>query len=72
MGKFLDEIKSAVSHQRGIVEKLLADLPKADADDLRSALADPTISGPQICRALAKRGVKVSSGVIYRWRENHQ
>lgn len=72
MGKFLDEIKSSATQQRGILEKILADLPKADAEDLRTAIADLTISAPQICRALAKRGIKLSTSVIYRWRENNQ
>lgn len=69
MGKLLDEIKSSSNARPSLVAAILADLPKQDAQDLQEALADPTISVMQIVRALNKRGIKVSSSVIYRHRE---
>lgn len=69
MGKLLDEIKSSSNVRPSLVAAILADLPKQDAQDLQEAIADPAISVMQIVRALNKRGIKVSSSVIYRHRE---
>lgn len=69
MGKLLEEIKAAQSGRVDLVSRILADLPKQDAQDLQEAIADPTVSVMQITRALNKRGHKISSSVIYRHRE---
>lgn len=69
MGKLLEEIKAAQSGRVDLVSRILADLPKQDAQDLQEAIADPTVSVMQITRALNKRGHKISSSAIYRFRE---
>jgi hypothetical protein len=47
---------------------LLHTLPKAEAADLRAALADQSVPGTSIARALVKLGHKISGSTIQRHR----
>lgn len=70
MGKLADLIDK--DKQPGHVEcgvtLLLASLPKTDAADLRAALADASIAGTSISRALAAIGHKLRGATIQRHR----
>lgn len=59
-------------HRQGgmtqLVPKILAGLDSADRADLEAALADPTVSGGAIGRALRARGIRVSDAAIYNHR----
>ena len=48
---------------------LLEELPKDDAADLRAALADPTVAGSMIARALTKLGHPMQAQSIVRHRK---
>lgn len=66
----LDEIKS---HQprlgaRCAFEYLVPSLTPNDADDLAEALADPSVTGTAIAKALAARGHKITAASIQRHR----
>jgi hypothetical protein len=50
------------------VPGVLASLSEDDAADLRAALADPTITGTAIERALTNRGIHLRSSTIRRHR----
>lgn len=46
------------------VKVIFDELQKPDADELRDALRDPSISGAVIARVLTERGHKVSANTI--------
>lgn len=65
----LDEIEQQKrrSGTGRLMDKILADLPKKDAADLRAAL-EGDASGGAIARALRARGIEVSAGCVEGYR----
>jgi hypothetical protein len=67
MSKLSDAItaenKPPNPHQCGMY-KILHSLPKSDADELRGFLADPSVAGEAIARALTGLGQPVRGAVV--------
>lgn len=55
----------------GRVDQILADLDPTEADQVRTALEDSTISAERICVALKSIGQNVGRASIERWRRDH-
>lgn len=51
----------------GKLDKLLADLPPSDRDELIDALGDRGVSSGQIFRALRARDIEVSESALRTW-----
>lgn len=70
MGLF-EEIQQANKTRTGTpctVGTILNAMSKEDAKTLREALADPSIKGTAIWRALSGRGYKINEGTVTRHR----
>lgn len=50
------------------IAKLYETLEKADAEDLRAAIADPMVKGTAIAKALKNRGFHITDSVVTRHR----
>lgn len=65
----LDEVRAyAVPRSRCSVPVVSATLSKEDAADLAAAIADPSITGSAIEKALQRRGVRLPAPSILRHR----
>ena len=70
-GSLLNELKAEPRIASGRVPMIVAiaqQMSEEDKKDLLEALADPTISGAMISRALKKRGFDVKPGSINQYR----
>ena len=59
----LDEIREQVAAARGLrcpVARVMAELDKRDAGELRAAMDDRSITGSAIGKALRARGLRIS------------
>lgn len=70
MGELLKEIQEIASQpgNKSRIQEILDSLEPADRKDLIAALDDHAISGAQISKAMARRGYKLASSVISRYR----
>ncbi len=70
MGKLLDEFQNAKGefHRRNLIDDVLETLGDAEKKDLLNALADVTIPATVISRVMSKRGLKLPSASINRFR----
>ena len=69
-GSLLTEIKEAqgTSGRRPLIFTVADQLPDEDRDDFWTAINDHSISAGAISRALANRGIKLTSGSIATYR----
>ncbi len=63
MGDFMKDVQAELS-DRSVFTRLKSEMSKDDYADLLKVLADKTISGGAIQRALTKRGLQVSTSAI--------
>lgn len=70
MGKLFEEIVQEKSRagNKSRIQEIYDDLPKADREDFIKALNDHGIPASNISKAMAKRGYKLASNVISRYR----
>jgi hypothetical protein len=72
VGKFLAEVKNTELNKRlNRINEIAEQLGKADGEDFRAALADPTIRPTQILKALQARGITMSGSIITRYRQTN-
>lgn len=74
MSGLADELKTELSvgiKRITLIEKILKGMTPEDADALRAALNDRTVSGAAIKRVLARRNIHLSESVISNYRNGH-
>lgn len=63
MGDFMKDVQAELA-DRSALTRLKSEMSKQDYADLLKVLADRTISGGAIQRALTKRGLQISTSAI--------